>query len=215
MSKGLFISFEGGEGAGKSTVLRAVCSALDERAIAYCTTREPGGTVLGEALRALVLDPAHKKICSESELLMMFASRAQLVKEFIQPALEAGTWVISDRYTDASFAYQGGGRGVDQKRIEDLEQWAAFGLKPERTYLLDLPVSEGLKRVSERGQAFDRMESEAELFFERVRLAYLDRAQKEPKRIVVIDARKPLEYVVAQVIQDLKQLVVNWQGKQA
>jgi dTMP kinase len=195
---GRFITFEGGEGAGKSTVLAAVKKLLVRRCVGHRVTREPGGTPLGEAVRALVLDPSHPATCAEAELLLMFASRAQHVVETIQPALEAGLWVISDRYTDASFAYQGGGRGVPYECIESLEQWAAFGLKPHRTFLLDVPVDEGLRRIFDRGPS-DRMERETIEFFERVRAAYLERARREPGRFTVVDATRPLEQVIAEV----------------
>lgn len=195
---GRFITFEGGEGAGKSTVLAAVKKLLARRCVGHRVTREPGGTPLGEALRAIVLDPSHPSTCAEAELLLMFASRAQHVVETIRPALEAGLWVVSDRYTDASFAYQGGGRGVPYERIEALEQWAAFGLKPDRTFLLDVPVGEGLRRIAERGPG-DRMEREALDFFERVRAAYLERARRDPARFTVVDATRPLEEVVGEV----------------
>ena len=206
--RGRFISFEGGEGAGKSTVLGAVHALLDRRGIAHLATREPGGTPLGEAVRALVLDPAHPATCPEAEALLMFASRAQHVVEAIEPALAAGTWVVSDRFTDASYAYQGGGRGVPRARIEALEQWAAFGLVPDHTFLLDVPVDEGLRRIAGRGHA-DRMEREDVAFFERVRAAYLERARTDPARFVVVDATQPLDAVVAGVLARIEAIVAE------
>jgi dTMP kinase len=192
---GRLITLEGGEGAGKSTVLEAVRERLEQHGVEVVVTREPGGTVLGEAVRAVVLDPSRRNLCAESELLLMFAARAQLVRELIRPALDAGRWVLSDRFTDASYAYQGGGRGQPEQRIHDLEEWAA-GLKPDLTLLLDLPVAEGLARAGNRGQA-DRIEMENGDFFERVRAAYRARAASEPERFSVIDASRPIADVRA------------------
>ncbi|WP_333676924.1 dTMP kinase [Dyella sp.] len=185
--RGRFISLEGGEGAGKSTLLGGLRDYLQQHGVQLLQVREPGGTPLGEAIRSLVLDPAHASLSAESELLLMFASRAQLVRERIQPALEAGQWVLCDRYVDASYAYQGGGRGQPVERIADLERWACDGVKPDLTLLLDLPVSTGRARAAGRGAA-DRIETEADAFFERVRQAYRDRAHAEPQRFRVIDA---------------------------
>jgi len=209
--RGLFISFEGGEGAGKSTVMTAAGSLLAQAGLSHHVTREPGGCPLAEALRALVLDPRHAGTCREAEVLMMFAARAQHVVETIEPALAAGHWVVSDRFTDASFAYQGGGRGIPAAILEQLEGWAAFGLRPDRTFLLDVPVAEGLRRIAGRGEA-DRMERESAAFFERVRAAYLARAQAEPHRFRVIDATRPLEAVVAAVESELQALVRDWRA---
>ena len=192
---GMLITLEGGEGAGKSTVLESVRALLAERGIDLVVTREPGGTPAGEAIRAVLLDPKLRGLCAESELLLMFASRAQLVREVIQPALAAGKWVLSDRFTDASFAYQGGGRKQPVSRINDLEIWAAANLKPDLTLLLDLPVAEGMKRANGRGQA-DRIEMENADFFERVRESYRERAAADPKRFRVIDSSQPLENVL-------------------
>jgi dTMP kinase len=190
MTRGRLITLEGGEGAGKSTVLDAVRERLASRGIDVVVTREPGGTALGEAVRAIVLDPARRELCPESELLLMFAARAQLVRELIMPALDAGRWVLSDRFTDASFAYQGAGRGQPVERIADLERWAAT-IRPDLTLLLDLPVADGLARASGRGEA-DRIEREASEFFERVRAAYRARAVAEPDRFRVIDATRSI-----------------------
>lgn len=207
-----FVSFEGGEGAGKSTVIAAASALLARRAVPHELTREPGGTPIGEALRKLVLEHGHGRVCPEAETLMMFASRAQHVVDTIRPALAAGRWVLSDRYTDASFAYQGGGRGVPVERLRELEAWAAFGLRPHRTYLLDVPVAEGMRRVAHRGGDHDRMESEETAFFERVRASYRARAAEQPERFRVIDATQPLAAVVAAVEADLDALVHAWRG---
>lgn len=194
---GRLVTLEGGEGAGKSTVLAAVEARLAAHGLDVLVTREPGGTPLGEALRALVLDPALAGLCAESELLLMFAARAQHVREVIEPALAAGRWVLSDRYTDASHAYQGGGRGQPVERIEALARWAA-PREPDLTLLLDLPPAVGLARAGSRGRA-DRIEQENLDFFERVREAYRARAAAAPARFRVIDASQPLAGVRAAV----------------
>ena len=195
--RGRLISLEGGEGAGKSSVMAVLLEALREAGIEVVQTREPGGTPLGEALRHLLLDADHPDLCAESELLMMFASRAQLVREVVQPALDAGRWVVADRFTDASFAYQGGGRGQPSGRIAELERWAA-GIRPDLTLLLDVPVAVGMERARGRGPS-DRIETESDSFFERVRSAYRERAAADPQRFRVIDASQPLEAVIADV----------------
>jgi dTMP kinase len=197
MMPGHFVTIEGGEGAGKSTVIEVVRTLLAERGHEVVQTREPGGTAGGEAIRKILLDPA-ASLRPETELLLMFAARAQLVREVIGPALARGAVVVSDRFTDASFAYQGGGRGIDMGRIAELERWAA-GLKPDLTLLLDLGVDQGLARARGRGGEPDRIEREDAAFFERVRAAYLARAAAEPKRWRVVDASRPVAEVVAQV----------------
>ncbi|SFN05356.1 dTMP kinase [Dokdonella immobilis] len=207
--KGRLITLEGGEGAGKSTVLQTLREHIESSGIRLQVTREPGGTALGEAIRAIVLDPELGTVCAESELLLMFAARAQLVRELIRPALERGEWVLADRFTDASFAYQGGGRGQPGARIEDLEVWAAEGLRPDLTILLDLPVSLGLARAGERGRP-DRIEAERGEFFERVREAYRRRADADPHRFRVIDASRPLPRVTADAIAAVDALVADW-----
>lgn len=193
--KGRLISLEGGEGAGKSTLLAGLRAHFERSGMDVLHTREPGGTPVGEAIRALVLDPAHRGMAVETELLLMFAARAQLVRETLQPALASGRWVLCDRFTDASYAYQGGGRGIDAARIGELERIATGGLKPDLTLLLDLPVAHGRARASQRGDA-DRIEAERDDFFERVRAKYLARAQAEPGRFHVIDASQPADAVL-------------------
>lgn len=185
--RGKFISLEGGEGAGKSTLLAGLRAHIEQRGVDLVLTREPGGTSLGEAVRAIVLSPDLRNMAAETELLLMFASRAQLVRELIEPALAAGRWVLCDRFTDASYAYQGGGRGQPVERIAALEQWATGGLAPDITLLLDLPVATGRARAAGRGEA-DRIEIEADAFFERVRAAYRERAEAQPARFRMIDA---------------------------
>ncbi len=195
--RGKFISLEGGEGAGKSTLLAGLRDCIEQRGIVLVQTREPGGTAVGEAVRAIVLDPAQQELAAETELLLMFASRAQLVREVIEPALRAGSWVLCDRYADASYAYQGGGRGQPMERIAELERWACAGVTPDLTLLLDLPVATGRARAAGRGDA-DRIEVEADAFFERVRAAYRDRAMAEPDRFRLIDAsQSPAEVLQA------------------
>ena len=195
---GKLITLEGGEGAGKSTVLAAIRSRLQARGIDALVTREPGGTPTGEACRTILLDARLHGLCPEAELLLMFASRAQLVREIVLPALAQGRWILSDRFTDASFAYQGGGRGQPLARIADLESWAAAGVKPDLTLLLDLPVADGMRRANGRGAA-DRIEMENAQFFERVRSAYRARAASEPRRFRIVDAGQPLAAVLADV----------------
>jgi len=204
--RGMFISLEGGEGAGKSTLLAGLHAHLTRQGIDLLQTREPGGTPLGEALRAILLDPALRGVSAESELLMMFASRAQLVRECIAPALEAGRWVLCDRFADASYAYQGGGRGQPMERIAALEAWACAGIAPDLTLLLDLPVADGRARAAGRGEA-DRIESESDAFFERVRATYRARAAAEPQRFRVIDASGTPDRVLADAVAAIAPLL--------
>ena len=204
-SRGRFITLEGGEGAGKSTLLKGLHDHLLQRGVTLLQVREPGGTALGEAIRSIVLDPSHPDISAESELLLMFAARAQLVRERILPALTAGQWVLCDRYVDASYAYQGAGRGQPQERIAELERWACAGLKADLTLLLDLPVSTGRARAAGRGAA-DRIETEADAFFERVRQAYRERAEAEPQRFHVIDASQSPDNVLQAAIAAVDQV---------
>ena len=192
------VTLEGGEGAGKSTVLDALRGELETQGYEVLCTREPGGTPLAEMIRALLLDPAHEPPSPQAELLLMFASRAQLVRTTIAPALARGAAVVADRFTDASFAYQGGGRGLDSGRIAELERWAA-GVRPDLTFLLDVGVAQGLARARSRGGEPDRIESEHDAFFERVRATYLARAAAEPARFRVVDASRPADVVLADV----------------
>jgi dTMP kinase len=201
----MLITIEGGEGAGKSTVMTAIVDLLHARGLEVVQTREPGGTPAGETIRALLLDPLGK-LEAETELLLMFAARAQLVRELIRPALARGAVVLSDRFTDASFAYQGGGRGIEMGRIAELERWAA-GIKPDLTFLLDVGVEQGLQRARSRGGEPDRIEREHGDFFERVRAVYLARAAAEPTRFRVIDAAQPADKVVADVSRELQQVL--------
>ncbi|HXS74288.1 MAG TPA: dTMP kinase [Rhodanobacteraceae bacterium] len=205
-ARGKLITLEGGEGAGKSTLLQGLRAHLAGIGIDVLQTREPGGTPLGESIRALVLDARQHGMSAQSEALLMFAARAQLVREVLQPALGAGRWVLCDRYTDASYAYQGGGRGLDMQMLARLETIATEGLKPDLTLLLDLPVTHGRARASGRGEA-DRIEREEDGFFERVRAAYLARAADEPTRFHVLDASRSADQVLAAAIAAIDRLV--------
>ncbi len=194
MRPGWFVTVEGGEGAGKTTAMQTIEAVLRDADLPVVMTREPGGTPLGEALRAMLLDPQWQGMHEDTELLLMFAARAEHVHRKIRPALAEGRWVVSDRFTDATYAYQGGGRGIDLERIEALERWTLGGFRPHRTLLLDLAADTGLARVRGRGEP-DRIEREQAPFFERVRAAYLERARRAPERFVRIDASVDLEAV--------------------
>ncbi len=185
---GRFLTLEGIEGAGKSTQAGYLKEALEAQGIPVVLTREPGGTALGEQIRQLLLDPSLPPMAADTELLLLFAARAEHLAQVIRPALARGHWVICDRFTDATYAYQGGGRGLDTSRIAQLETLTQGDLRPDYTLLLDLPVSLGLARAKQRAH-LDRLESETHAFFERVRRAYLARARAEPARIQIIDGR--------------------------
>lgn len=195
---GRFLTVEGGEGAGKSTCMDFIETRLGSRGLRVVKTREPGGTPLGEQLRALLLDHREDAMAVESELLLMFAARAQHLEQVIRPALARGDWVLCDRFTDATFAYQGGGRGVPMASIARLETWVQGDLRPDLTLLLDIPVELGLERARGRGEP-DRFEAETLAFFERVRAAYLELARQDSDRYRVIDASRALETVQGQI----------------
>lgn len=192
--RGRFITVEGIEGAGKSTQMDAVRGFLDAQGITVVVTREPGGTPLSEAVRGLLLDPGNRGMAADTELLLVFAARAEHIHKVIRPALDAGDWILSDRFTDATFAYQGGGRGIPAERIAALEAWVQGDLRPDLTLLLDLPVETGMARIADRGRP-DRFEREERDFFQRIRDNYLERAAAEPGRFRRIDASAPLEEV--------------------
>lgn len=200
-----FITLEGGEGAGKSTVLAALRELLHETGSEVVSTREPGGTPLAEQIRGLLLDTHHETPTIDTELLLMFAARAQHVRETILPALERGAWVISDRFTDASYAYQGAARGGDPLFIAELER-RVVGIAPALTLLLDVPVAIGLQRARGRGAA-DRIEGERDDFFERVREGYLARANAEPRRFRVVDATQSSQAVAADAVAHVRRLI--------
>lgn len=196
--RGKFITIEGTEGVGKSTNMAFVQQKLHAANINVIATREPGGTGIGEKIRELLLDARNNDLEDDTELLMMFAARAQHLHQVIEPALKAGQWVLCDRFTDATYAYQGGGRGIDSDRIAMLETWVQGALRPDLVLLLDIPVQTGLARASERSEP-DRFEQEQLAFFERVRQAYLDRANNDPLHYRIIDASKSLEEVQNQI----------------
>ncbi len=202
-----FITLEGIEGVGKSTQLERVARWLREQGEEPVLTREPGGTALGEAIRSLVLDPACGEPGDLSELLLMFAARAQHLEEVIRPALGQGRVVLCDRFTDATYAYQGGGRGMAPEPIRRLEDLVHGDLQPDLTLLLDLPVATALERAHRRSGARDRFERERLEFFERVRACYLERARSHPQRIRVIDARGTVEEVHRRISAVLEEFI--------
>ena len=211
MTQGRFITLEGIEGAGKSTVARLVRDSLRASGLPVLMTREPGGTPLAERVRQIVLDPGDEHMTAQAETLLMFAARSVHLDNLIRPALARGDWVVCDRFTDATRAYQGGGRGVSLAWIEQLAAAIHGDLSPDCTLLLDLPVQLGLERAKVRAgdASADRFESEREPFFERVRTAYLALARSEPERIHVVDARAPLADVEQQVAEALAPLVIT------
>jgi dTMP kinase len=196
--KGKFITIEGGEGAGKSTMMDRLADWLESNGHQVVRTREPGGTALAEKIRAILLDDRHGELSGQSELLLVFASRAQHLEELIRPALARGETVLCDRFTDASWAYQGGGRQMPLAWIAALEQMVHGDLQPDLTLLLDLPVEQGLKRASRRGEP-DRFEQESSNFFKRVRQAYLARAKSSANRFEIIDASGGMDQVWSQI----------------
>ena len=198
------VTLEGGEGAGKTTVLHALRDALASAGADVVCTREPGGTPLAERIRELLLDPSHEPASPQAELLLMFASRAQHVRETILPAIKRGAWVLCDRFTDSSYAYQGGGRGLDPTLIATLER-EVVGIRPGLTLLLDVGVDEGRQRARGRDLVPDRIERERDEFFERVRTAYLARAVAEPARIRVLDAARPAPDVASEAVALLRE----------
>ena len=202
MTRGKFITLEGGEGVGKTTNLNFIKDYLQQHAISVVVTREPGGTKLAEKIRHLLLDKDSEAISEHAELLMIFAARAQHIKHVIEPALAKGAWVLCDRFTDATYAYQGGGRNMRVSTIEWLENLVQGNLRPDLTVLLDAPVEIGIERARERG-AFDRFESEKISFFEHVRRAYLLQAELHPERIKLIKANQSLADVQRALIDVL------------
>jgi len=202
-----FISIEGIEGAGKSTQLAFIQRYLSDNGKQLTVTREPGGTPLGEEIRSLLLTPTDTGMAIDTELLLMFSARAEHVARVIKPALEQGEWVISDRFTDATFAYQGGGRGISQQRIAELANWTLKGLKPDLTLLFDLPVEVGQQRVVSRNQGVDRFEQEKIEFFQKIRTCYLERAKQEPNRIKVIDSSQSIADIQTQLVTILEPLL--------
>jgi len=202
--RGRFITFEGIDGAGKSTQIDAVVAALRARGLPIVITREPGGTPIGEALRDLILN---QPMTAETETLLLFAARAEHLARVIRPALSAGQWVLCDRFTDATYAYQAGGRGVAEERIVDLEHWVHADLRPDLTLLFDVPPEVAAGRLAQ-ARAADRFEAEEVSFFEAVRRVYLERAAREPARFVVLDGTRTPEALRVQ----LSELMQQWNG---
>lgn len=194
MTTGRFITVEGVEGAGKSTHLPFIHELLADAGLAVVATREPGGTELGESLRALLLAPRDDPMAIDTELLLMFAARCEHIAQIIRPALAAGKWVLCDRFTDATYAYQGGGRRVPASRIATLEEWVQRDLRPDLTIILDVPVRTGMERILARDE-HDRFEREDMAFFERIRSRYLETARQAPRRCRVVDASGDIEEV--------------------
>lgn len=198
MRRGKFISIEGGEGAGKSTAMNCLREFITQEGHEVVWVREPGGTPLGEEIRNVLLHPKSTDVMQgDTELLLMFAARAQLMQQVIEPALQAGKWVVSDRFVDASYAYQGGGRGANLSAIKMLDAWIVRDCYPDLTILLDLPPEIGLQRLRNRQK--DRIEKEQEDFFVRVREAYLARAKENRRRIHIVDASQSLSEVTAAI----------------
>ena len=206
--RGKFITVEGGEGVGKSTNIRELQSWLERRHIPYLLTREPGGTPLAESIRELLLDTREESVAGTTELLLIFAARAQHLAQVIEPALARGEWVICDRFTDATYAYQGGGRGVPLAQIASLEALVQGELRPDLTLLLDAPVAVGMARAGKRGE-LDRFEREERAFFQRVRNTYLERAAREPKRFRCVDTNRALDRVAAELAAIMDSLELN------
>lgn len=214
MKRGMLITVEGIDGSGKTTHIEHICAHLTDRDIPVFKTREPGGTKMGEALREILIHRIDLGMHAETELLLMFAARMEHCEKVIGPALEKGTWVVVDRFIDATYAYQGGGRGVAADRIQLLETWTLKGMLPDLTILLDLPVDVSLARTNARKATTDRFELQNRKFKNTVREAYLERAAKDPKRIKVVDAAANLDHV-KQAIQDTLDSILQQFNKQA
>jgi len=206
MKTGVFLTLEGCEGVGKSTNLTYIKQFLQSAGKVVVVTREPGGTVFAEKIRQLLLANGDEPVSESTELLLMFAARAQHIAQVIQPALNQGHWLLCDRFTDSTYAYQGGGRAMDIKMIEWLEDKVQAGLRPDLTFLLDAPVEVGMDRVNKRGE-LDRFESEKQAFFERVRAAFLQRADENPKQIKIINAAQSIDKVQAEIKVILQKII--------
>ncbi|CAC9437143.1 Thymidylate kinase (EC [uncultured Gammaproteobacteria bacterium] len=205
MRKGKFITIDGVEGAGKSTQIDFICRYLTDKDINIVLTREPGGSAIGEKIRTLLLSNSTGEIHADTELMLMFAARNEHIQNKIMPALAQGNWVLSDRFSDASYAYQGGGRGLSIARIAQLENWVLQSFTPDMTLLLDVPVEIGMRRVESRGEK-DRIERESLDFFNRVRDAYIARSKQYPERIKLIDASQSATNTSNQIQEILKTL---------
>lgn len=208
-SRGLFITVEGGEGVGKSTNMAFLQNELSSHGVELVLTREPGGSQLGEDLRQLLIQVREERVCPMAELLLIFAARAQHINDLVEPALAAGKWVLCDRFTDATYAYQSGGRGIEQKTVATLENLVQGPLRPDYTILLDAPVDTGMARARGRGE-LDRFEQEELAFFERIRATYLQLAEHSSGRYRLIDASLPLAKVQQQLLKVCSELVACW-----
>ena len=208
--QGLFLTFEGVDGAGKSTHIEWACEFLRSKGIEVCVTREPGGTALGEQLRQLLL---HEPMTLETETLLMFAARCEHLRRVIEPALAAGQWVVCDRFTDATYAYQGGGRALGLERVAQLARWVHPDLSPDRTWLFDVPLDVARSRLNAT-RTLDRFEQEQEDFFQRTRQAYLSLVQAEPSRFSVIDGTQTIGAIRDALANELTQLCHRWRAGQ-
>lgn len=206
VTTGQFITIEGTEGVGKSTCMHFIENWLKKEGVDLVVTREPGGTELGEKLREVLLDAKEQSMCDDTELLLMFAARAQHLQEVIFPALEAGKWVLCDRFTDSTYAYQGGGRGIKMSRIAELEKWVQGDRRPDMTLILDLPIEVGLERAGKRG-APDRFELEKHDFFNNVRDTFLTLAKANSGRYKVIDAAPAIHEVQKSIQSVLEKMI--------
>ncbi len=209
MYKGLFITVEGVDGAGKTTHIPFLARFLNDAGLEVIITREPGGTRSGEALREILLHQPDTPICGDTELLLMFAARMEHLKQVILPAVQSGKCVLCDRFTDATYAYQGGGRGIDENRIARLEEWVQNGFQPDLTLVFDVSVEVGLSRTQGRGDQSDRFEQEKTAFKERVRRVYQDRAQRYPDRIKLVDASHSIEEIQQVLIEHMESFLVS------
>jgi len=203
VKRGLFLTLEGVDGAGKSTHVQWMVDTLTSRGVTVLCTREPGGTPIGEKLRELLL---HEPMTLECETLLMFAARAEHVRSVIEPALAAGSWVVCDRFTDATFAYQGGGRELGTTKIEALERWVHPDLQPDVTWLFDVPLEVARERLN-RTRDKDRFEQEADTFFLRTRQVYLDRAASQAQRFRVVDSTQPIDAIRTELVRQLDRLI--------
>jgi dTMP kinase len=206
-SPGLFIAFEGGDGAGKSTQTVELAEALESRGLTVLRTREPGGTPIGEKLRSLVLDHGHGHIDAHTEALIFAASRAAHAGQVIRPALERGEIVLTDRYIDSSVAYQGAGRGLGTDAVREINEWATSGLQPHLTVLLDVDPEVGRRRRTAGDAAEDRLESEADEFHSRIRAAFLDLAETRPEKYLVLPAHLPVQELSARILERVESLL--------
>ena len=213
-TRGFFLTFEGGEGVGKTTNLGYLENILQDQGIDLIVTREPGGSELGEKIRELLLDTRSDNINAMTELLLLFAARAQHISERIEPALAAGQWVLCDRFTDATYAYQSGGRGVSMDTVKRLEELVQVGLRPNYTILLDVPVETGMARARGRGE-LDRIERETMDFFERVRASYLEQASCNFDRYRIVDASVSIEEVRQQILGIAGEVLSHWKTQRS